>query len=133
MRKLLVLLIVLLISFSLLMAQYFDDFEDDEIGASGQSSKYIIYVLFIIVSLAVYYLFLSQYPKLLSMGKNPLEAAASQCLKFSGIVFLLLIVMFLSLNGFEMSNAYNTLRDPWLIVFLILWVVYLIAAMSNKS
>ena len=66
---------------------------------------------------------------------EPSTAAATQCLRWSLIVALIIVLGLLALSGFSFSNFAATLANNlgFIIFIVVLWFAYLIIILSNKS
>ncbi|NMD12801.1 MAG: hypothetical protein GYA77_04560 [Candidatus Cloacimonetes bacterium] len=145
MHKFIILMLVLLLGVSFMFAQDTDYYEDQDMETEYESSdeevgdlllnKYVVALLCLIFMVGFYVLLLSYYPRLLDKGMSPLAAAATQCLRWSLIVALIIVLGLLALSGFSFSNFAATLANNlgFIIFIVVLWFAYLIIILSNKS
>lgn len=148
MYKFIAFFIVLLLCISMLAAQ--EDVVYDESGDQVYNdqepedvepvtpvviNKYIVALVSLVFIVALYYLFLSLYPKLLENNVGPLAGAATQCLRFALLSAVVILFALFALSGFVMANIRETLEANlgFIIFITVVWFVYLIITISNKS
>lgn len=144
MIKCLLFLLLLLICIGTLWAQYdYIDSESDsnelgtpvETGTDNIPNKYIVISLCVIFIAGFYFLFLGYFPNLLDTGLSPLTAASMQCIRFSIISALIILLGVYALSGFALSNFMQIILNNigFMSMIVVVWFVYLIIAISNKS
>lgn len=144
MHKFIILMLVLLLGVSFVFAQDMDYDEGQEAEAEEDleqdagtlfRNKYVVALLSLVFMVGFYVLLLSFYHRLLDKGMSPLAAAATQCLRWSLIVALIIVLGLLALSGFSFSNFGATLAGNlgFIIFIVVVWFAYLIIILSNKS
>ena len=144
MHKFIILMLVLLLGVSFMFAQDTDYYEDQDMETEYESSDEEVgdlllnkcggplvsdfhgWVLCAIAQLL---------PPSAGQRHEPLAAAATQCLRWSLIVALIIVLGLLALSGFSFSNFAATLANNlgFIIFIVVLWFAYLIIILSNKS
>lgn len=148
MRKMLILSLIVLMGTGLLSAQetidnddsvYYEETVNEEdatdVGVPNPPNKYLVLALSLFVIIVFYFLLLSHFPNLLAKGINPLTAAATQCLRFSLISAVVILLAIFAMSGFDFSYIGSTFAsNVGLIIFIaVIWLIYLTITISNKS
>ncbi|MDY0126597.1 MAG: hypothetical protein RBR69_00475 [Candidatus Cloacimonadaceae bacterium] len=148
MRKMLILALIVLMGTGLLSAQETSDNDDSvyyeetvnedattDVGVPNPPNKYLVLALSLFVIIVFYFLLLSHFPNLLAKGINPLTAAATQCLRFSLISAVVILLAIFAMSGFDFSYIGSTFtNNVGLIIFIaVVWLIYLTISISNKS
>jgi NADH:ubiquinone oxidoreductase subunit 5 (subunit L)/multisubunit Na+/H+ antiporter MnhA subunit len=149
MNNFFILLLILTLSFGTLWAQYdsyneteyvtdTDNIQPDssqEAGMTAMANKYIVILICVVFMIGFYFLLLSHFPKLLDKGLSPLTAAATQCIYFSLISALIILIGVFALSGFSLSSFKQIVIDNigFMVLILVIWFIYLIIAISNKN
>jgi flagellar biosynthesis protein FlhB len=105
------------------------------VGVPNPPNKYLVLALSLFVIIVFYFLLLSHFPNLLAKGINPLTAAATQCLRFSLISAVVILLAIFAMSGFDFSYIGSTFtNNVGLIIFIaVVWLIYLTISISNKS
>lgn len=146
MYKCIVLLLVLMLGINMLAAQEDEYYvEDSDTLVSEESveveqsplilNKYIVALISLAFIAALYYLFLSFFPRVLEKGENPLAGAATQCMKFALASACVILLALFALSGFVFSNLKDTfIANLGFLIFIgLVWFVYFVVTISNKN